>query len=100
MAKAGATVPEICAITGHSLKDAQAILQKHYLGHDPAIARNAIRKMEEENIRRSTLQTKQQTGDNLQGEQSAIEADARRGSSHGLQRASSQAPQRRSIMPR
>jgi len=54
---------EIASITGHSLKDVGRILEEHYLNRDPAIAANAIRKLEE-NVRRSTLQTKQQTGEN------------------------------------
>ena len=34
LAIAGCTVPEIAALTGHSLKDAESILSKHYLGRD------------------------------------------------------------------
>jgi integrase len=44
LALAGCTVPEICAITGHSHDEANAILQAHYLHRDPQIAWNAIRK--------------------------------------------------------
>jgi len=40
------TVPEICAITGHSHDEANAILQAHYLHRDPQIAWNAIQKLE------------------------------------------------------
>jgi hypothetical protein len=43
---AGCTVPEICAITGHSHEEANRILEEHYLHRDPAIAWNAIRKLE------------------------------------------------------
>lgn len=46
LALAGCTVPEICAITGHSHAEANAILEAHYLHRDPAIAWNAIRKLE------------------------------------------------------
>lgn len=46
LALAGCTVPEICAITGHSNEDANRILQAHYLHRDPAIAWNAIKKLE------------------------------------------------------
>lgn len=46
LAVAGCSVPEIAAITGHSLKDVDAILDKHYLKRDPEIAMNAIRKLE------------------------------------------------------
>ncbi len=46
LALAGCTVPEICAITGHSHDEANAILQAHYLYRDPQIAWNAIRKLE------------------------------------------------------
>jgi hypothetical protein len=46
LALAGCTVPEICAITGHSHAEANGILEAHYLHRDPAIAWNAIRKLE------------------------------------------------------
>jgi integrase len=46
LALAGCTVPEICAITGHSHEEANRILEEHYLHRDPAIAWNAIRKLE------------------------------------------------------
>jgi hypothetical protein len=46
LALAGCTVPEICAITGHSHDEANAILQAHYLHRDPQLAWNAIRKLE------------------------------------------------------
>jgi hypothetical protein len=39
-------VPEICAITGHSHGEANAILEAHYLHRDPALAWSAIRKLE------------------------------------------------------
>lgn len=46
LALAGCTVPEIAAITGHSLKDVEAILEAHYLGRDIGLAESAIRKRE------------------------------------------------------
>lgn len=46
LAVAGCTVPEIASITGHSLKDVQAILDAHYLSRDPEMAKSAIRKLE------------------------------------------------------
>lgn len=46
LAVAGCTVPEIASITGHSLKDVEAILDAHYLGRDVRLAENAIRKLE------------------------------------------------------
>jgi integrase len=46
LALSGCTVPEICSITGHSHAEANAILEAHYLHRDPAIAWNAIRKLE------------------------------------------------------
>lgn len=46
LALAGCEVPEIVAITGHSLKDAGAILDTHYLNRDSALAESAIRKLE------------------------------------------------------
>src|SRR5579871_1479910 len=46
LAIAGATIPEICQITGHTHGEANAILEAHYLHKDPAIALAAIRKYE------------------------------------------------------
>jgi integrase len=46
LAEAGAAIPEIVAITGHSLKDAGSILDAHYLNRNPALAESAIRKLE------------------------------------------------------
>ena len=43
---AGCTVPEIAAITGHSLVDVGRILDAHDLHRDPALAAAAIRKLE------------------------------------------------------
>jgi integrase len=57
---AGCTVPEIAAITGHSLVDVGRILDAHYLNRDPALAASAIAKLEA-NIRGTNLQTKLQT---------------------------------------
>ncbi|ADY64416.1 tyrosine-type recombinase/integrase [Agrobacterium tumefaciens] len=45
MALAGCTVPEIAAVTGHSLKDVEAILDMHYLGGRTELAASAMRKM-------------------------------------------------------
>jgi len=47
LAIAGATVPEIAAITGHSLKEVGNILDAHYMHRDPALGEAAIRKLEE-----------------------------------------------------
>jgi len=44
MALAGATVPEICAVTGHSVQSATRVL-KHYLAAHPQMASSAIAKM-------------------------------------------------------
>ncbi|WP_336071510.1 hypothetical protein [Nitratireductor rhodophyticola] len=46
MALAGATIPEICAVTGHTLESATRIL-KHYLARHPEMADSAMRKMVE-----------------------------------------------------
>jgi integrase len=46
LALAHATVPQIIAITGHSIRDVGAILDTHYLNRDPALAEEAIRKLE------------------------------------------------------
>jgi integrase len=50
LALAGCTVPEICAITGHSHEDAN----RNYLHRDPQIAWNAIRKLEAYQVRLAT----------------------------------------------
>lgn len=46
LALAGCTVPQIATITGHSLRDVGAILDSNYLNRDPALAEDAIRKLE------------------------------------------------------
>jgi integrase len=46
LAVAECSVPEIATITGHSLRDVQAILDAHYRSRDPEMARSAIRKLE------------------------------------------------------
>ena len=46
LAKAGCTVPQIAAITGHSTKDAETILDAHYLGGRIELAEAAIVKLE------------------------------------------------------
>ena len=46
LALTGSTVPEIAAITGHSLRDITSILEVHYLHLDPKLAENAIEKLE------------------------------------------------------
>lgn len=46
LAIAGCTVPEIAAISGHSLKQVTAILDAHYLSRDSQLGLSAIRKLE------------------------------------------------------
>jgi integrase len=46
LAVIGCTEAEIATITGHSLRDVRTILDAHYLSRDPALAENAIRKLE------------------------------------------------------
>lgn len=46
LALAQCTEAEIATITGHSLRDVKSILDSHYLRRDPALAINAIRKLE------------------------------------------------------
>jgi integrase len=46
LALVGCTEAEIAAITGHTLRDVRSILDAHYLHRDPALADNAIRKLE------------------------------------------------------
>jgi integrase len=46
LAIAGASVPQIAAVTGHSLNDVEAILDAHYLGRDIQLAEAAVLKLE------------------------------------------------------
>jgi len=46
LAKAGSTVPEIAAVSGHSLRGVQEILTRHYLSLDSDLADAAISKLE------------------------------------------------------
>ena len=46
LALADATVPQIATVTGHSLKDVEAILDAHYLGRDVELAEIAVTKLE------------------------------------------------------
>ncbi len=46
LALAECTVPQIAAITGHSLSQAQTILHTHYLGGGAELAEEAMRKLE------------------------------------------------------
>lgn len=46
LALVGCSEAEIVAITGHSLRDVRSILDAHYLHRDPALAENAITKLE------------------------------------------------------
>ena len=46
LALAGCTEAEIANVTGHSLRQVNSILEKHYLHRDPRIGDNAIRKLE------------------------------------------------------
>ena len=47
LAVAGCTEAEIATLTGHSLRDVRSILDQNYLQRDPALAENAIRKLED-----------------------------------------------------
>jgi len=64
LAVAGATVPQIAAITGHSLGDVQSILDSHYLGDDPRLAETAILKLERHERRTKSVKraVKRSTG--------------------------------------
>ncbi|KRC12685.1 hypothetical protein ASE23_20190 [Rhizobium sp. Root73] len=46
LALSGCTLPEIATITGHSLRDVNAILDTHYLNRDSELGDNAIKKLE------------------------------------------------------
>jgi integrase len=47
LALVGCSEPQIASITGHSLRDVRSILDRHYLHRDPALAMDAIRKLED-----------------------------------------------------
>ncbi len=57
LALADCTVPQIATITGHSLKDVEAILDAHYLGRDVKLAETAIRKLERKERRTRSVKT-------------------------------------------
>jgi len=46
LARAGATTAEIASVTGHSLNDVAAILDRHYLGDRAGLAASGIEKLE------------------------------------------------------
>jgi integrase len=46
LARAGCSVPQIAAFTGHSLRDAQTILDAHSLSRDDELAETAMAKLE------------------------------------------------------
>jgi integrase len=46
LAIAGTSVSQIAAVTGHSLKDVEAILNAHYLGRDIQLADAALLMLE------------------------------------------------------
>jgi hypothetical protein len=43
--QAGASVPQIATVTGHSLKGVETILDAHYLGRDIQLAEAAVLKL-------------------------------------------------------
>jgi integrase len=55
LALAEATVPQIATFTGHSLRDVEAILDKHYLARDVRLAEDAVRKLERKEKRTKTV---------------------------------------------
>jgi integrase len=46
LALADATVPQIATLTGHALRDVEAILDARYLGRDVELAEIAMQKLE------------------------------------------------------
>lgn len=55
LALAGCTVPEIATITGHSLKDVEVILDRHYLHRDKGMGESAIAKLEKHRAGTATV---------------------------------------------
>lgn len=47
MRRVGVSIPQICAITGHTSEDANKILEEHYAAKDPQLAITAIRMLEQ-----------------------------------------------------
>jgi hypothetical protein len=56
-ASQGCTEAEIATLTGHSLRNVRAILDAHYLHHDPALAESAIKKLETRTKSQTVFQT-------------------------------------------
>ena len=54
LAQAGCTVPEIATITGHALKEVEAMLDSHYLSRDSGLAVSAIAKLDKHTARTKT----------------------------------------------
>jgi integrase len=73
LAIAGCTEPEIASITGHSIKDVKSILERHYLYLDPAIALNALRKLENSTLHRYAQFLRQFLERRVQGSKSGAE---------------------------
>jgi hypothetical protein len=61
MSLTGASPQQIAGVTGHSLADVHAILDRHYLGERPALAEIAIRKLERKE-KRTLAANRLQTG--------------------------------------
>lgn len=55
LARAGCSIPEIYSITGHDPKSAEAILAKHCLSRDSALAISAVEKLEKHKARTQTV---------------------------------------------
>ncbi len=55
LARAGCTIPEIYAVTGHDPKSAESILRRHYLGRDSALAETAVGKLDRHRARTKTV---------------------------------------------
>jgi len=74
----GSTIPQIAAITGHSVTDVRSILEAHYLYLDEALGDSAVEKRE-----RSTkfptdrLPTGLQTDSNCQKLSSSVQTEDR-----------------------
>jgi integrase len=55
LAAAGCSVAEIASLTGHSLRDAEAILDAHYLGGRQQLAETAMTKLEKKEVGTQTV---------------------------------------------
>ena len=65
LAEANCSIPEIATITGHSLKDVHAILDRHYLNRSSNVGAGAIAKLER--VHRKSLRQQKSPAAEIKG---------------------------------